>query len=83
MTITIYGIGCSKCDQLAEVARSVASEKGLDFELNRVKNLDEIRDAGVYMLPALAVDDTVYVTGRVPDPATVGEIFDRALREGM
>lgn len=81
MIVAIYGTGCSKCDALAELASSVASERGLNFEIVRIKSIEDIRDAGVYMTPALAVDDVVYVTGRVPDRETVGEIFDRAIAE--
>lgn len=83
LMIIVYGTGCAKCDALAGLADSVALSKGLDYEIARVKKIEDIRDAGVYMIPALAVNDVVYVAGRVPDRETMGEIFDRALKGGV
>ena len=53
------------------MADSAAKELGLDYELVKVKDINEIMAFGVMMTPALAVDGTVKAAGRVP---TVEEI---------
>ena len=71
MKIQILGTGCAKCEKLAQMADSAAKELGIEYELIKVKDINEIMAFGVMMTPALAVDGTVKVAGRVP---TVDEI---------
>lgn len=66
MKIQILGTGCAKCAKLAELAEQAAREMGLDFEIVKVKDLNEIVAFGVMMTPALAVDGTVKSSGKVP-----------------
>ncbi|MFH1724924.1 MAG: thioredoxin family protein [Elusimicrobiota bacterium] len=66
MKIQILGTGCPKCHKLAEAAESAAKELGLDFELEKVTDINEITKFGVLMTPALAVDGEVKVAGKVP-----------------
>lgn len=66
MKIQILGTGCAKCTKLAELAEQAAREMGLDFEIVKVKDLNEIVAFGVMMTPALAVDGTVKLSGKVP-----------------
>ena len=65
--IQILGIGCPKCKKLAENAEAAAKELGIEYELEKVTDINEITKFGVMMTPALAVDDKVKVVGRVPD----------------
>ncbi|MEZ4484425.1 MAG: thioredoxin family protein [Syntrophotaleaceae bacterium] len=41
---------------------------GIDYELVKVTDIKEIATFGVMMTPALAVDGTVKLVGKVPDP---------------
>jgi small redox-active disulfide protein 2 len=66
MKIQILGTGCPKCGKLAEVAEKAALELGLDYELVKVTDLNEIMSFGVMMTPTLAVDGVVKSVGRVP-----------------
>jgi len=65
-TIQILGTGCPKCRQLASNAEAAARELGIEFELVKVTDLNEIIGFGVMMTPALAVDGAVKVAGKVP-----------------
>ena len=71
MKIQILGTGCAKCQKLAESAKQAAEELKLTYELVKVTNLNDIMGFGVMITPALAVDGTVKVSGKVP---TVEEI---------
>jgi small redox-active disulfide protein 2 len=64
--IQILGTGCPKCKQLAERAEAVAKELGLEFEIEKVTELNEIMKFGVMMTPAMVVDGEVKAVGKVP-----------------
>ena len=64
--IQVLGTGCAKCAKLAEQAEAVARELGLDYELEKVTDLNKIMECGVMLTPALVVDGQVKVAGKVP-----------------
>lgn len=66
MKIQILGTGCPKCKKLAEMTDVAAQELGLDYELVKVTDINDIMQMGVMMTPALAVDGQVKVSGKVP-----------------
>jgi len=63
--IQILGPGCPKCKKLAENAEAAAEELGIDYEIEKVTDINEIMKFGVMMTPALAVDGQVKVVGKV------------------
>lgn len=65
MKIQILGTGCPKCKTLAENAESAAREMGLDFEIEKVTDINKIMAFGVMMTPALAVDGKVKKAGKL------------------
>jgi small redox-active disulfide protein 2 len=75
MKIQVLGTGCPKCRQLAENAQAAAQELGLEFELIKVTNINDIMDFGVMMTPALAVDGEVRVVGKVPQIADIKNLL--------
>lgn len=64
--LQVLGPGCPKCRRLAEVTEEAARAKGLEYELEKVTDIDRITAAGVMMTPALVVDGEVKVMGRIP-----------------
>ena len=66
MKLTVYGSGCAKCQQLTANAEAAARRLGLDFEVEKVTDVNAIIDAGVMRTPALAVDEEIVVEGKVP-----------------
>ena len=65
MKLQILGKGCAKCVALGEHAEAAAKALGLDYQLEKVTDLNAIIDAGVMTTPALAVDGEVKSAGRV------------------
>jgi small redox-active disulfide protein 2 len=63
--IQILGAGCPKCKQLAACAEQAAKELGLEYELEKVTEINEIMKFGVMMTPALAIDGQVKSVGKV------------------
>jgi small redox-active disulfide protein 2 len=64
--LQILGTGCPKCKKLTENAEAAAKALGLDYELEKVTDVNKIMAFGVMMTPALAVDGEVKVAGKVP-----------------
>lgn len=75
MKIQILGTGCPKCNQLAENAKKAADELSLAYELEKVTDINKIIAFGVMMTPALAVDGTVKVVGKVPSVEEIKNIL--------
>jgi len=64
--IRILGTGCPKCRKLAENAEAAAMELEIEFEIEKITDINDIMKFGVIMTPALAVDGQVKVVGKVP-----------------
>ncbi len=75
MNIQILGTGCPKCKKLAENAEAAAKAAGIEYEIEKVTDINEIMKFGVMMTPALAVDGTVKVTGKVPSSDEIGKML--------
>ncbi|MHC4563558.1 MAG: thioredoxin family protein [Planctomycetota bacterium] len=71
MRLQILGTGCPKCEKLAANAEAAAKAAGIEYEIEKVTDLNEIMTFGVMMTPALAVDGAVKVVGKVPDPDAI------------
>ena len=65
MKIQIMGSGCPKCKKLEENARSAVTAAGIQAEIEKVTDIDEIMNMGVMITPALAVDGIVKSAGKV------------------
>ena len=73
--IQILGTGCPKCKKLAENAEAAAKELGIEFEIEKVTDINEIMKFGVMVTPALAVDGEVKVVGKVLSPDEIKKIL--------
>lgn len=66
MKIQILGPGCAKCTKLAETAVAAAEELGIEYEIEKVSDVNEIMTFGVMMTPGLVVNGEVKSVGKVP-----------------
>ena len=69
--LQILGTGCPKCKKLAENAEAAAKELGIEYELEKVTQINDIMKMGVMITPALAIDGTVKVAGKVVSPEDI------------
>ncbi|MFI8692844.1 thioredoxin family protein [Stutzerimonas kunmingensis] len=75
MKLTVYGSGCAKCQQLCANAEAAARRLGLEFEVEKVTDVNAIIDAGVMRTPALAVDEEIVVEGKVPSSDEIEQLL--------
>ena len=73
MKIQILGTGCPKCKKLAGNAENAVKELGLNYEIEKVTDINKIMAFGVMMTPAIAIEGNVKSAGKV---SSVKEIKD-------
>ncbi|HNR72389.1 MAG TPA: thioredoxin family protein [Verrucomicrobiota bacterium] len=78
MKILVIGPGCAKCQALAQLTEQAVKELGVAAEINKMTDLKQIMALGVMMTPALAVNGTIKVSGKVPRLAEIKAILQSA-----
>jgi small redox-active disulfide protein 2 len=73
--IQILGTGCPKCKALAQNAEAAAKQLGIDHQIEKVTEINEIMKFGVMLTPALVIDGQVKVVGRVPSPEDIKKML--------
>lgn len=74
--LQILGTGCPKCRQLTAQVETAAQAMGLDYEIEKVTDINQILSFGVMMTPALAVDGEVRLIGVAPSTQTIINALD-------
>jgi small redox-active disulfide protein 2 len=64
--IEILGPGCKKCEVLYERVARAARELGVEHGIEKISDIEKIIAYGVMATPALVVNGTVKLSGRVP-----------------
>lgn len=65
-SLLVLGPGCSRCLQLARAVEQAAQELGLEYHLEKITDLRQITALRVMNTPALVVNGTLKVAGKVP-----------------
>lgn len=66
MEIKVLGSGCSKCRSTIGMIERVARDSGVDVEIIKVQNPEEIKRHGVRATPAVVIDGKVVHSGGLP-----------------
>ncbi len=61
----VLGSGCAKCKTLGQHTEAAAQALGLEYELEKVTDMNAIIDAGVTRTPALAVNGEIKSMGKL------------------
>ena len=75
MNILVIGPGCSRCKTLAQFTEQDVKELGVTAQIDKVTDLRQIMALGVMMTPALAVNGTVKMAGRVPSVEEIKKLL--------
>lgn len=65
-SIKVLGSGCKRCGVTADRIRDTAEALGVEIDLEKVEDLEEILSYGVMGTPCVVVDGIVLHTGGVP-----------------
>ena len=66
MKIEILGSGCAKCKSVEKLVRNIVEELGIQADIVKIDDLQEIVNRGVMMTPAVFIDGEAKIVGRVP-----------------
>jgi small redox-active disulfide protein 2 len=66
MKIEILGSGCAKCKSVEKLVRKIVEELGIQADIVKVEDLQEIINRGIMMTPAVFIDGEAKIVGRVP-----------------
>jgi small redox-active disulfide protein 2 len=73
--IQILGAGCPKCQKLAENAEAAAKNLGIEYEIEKVTDINQITSFGVMMTPGLVVDGEVKSSGKLLSASEIREFL--------
>jgi small redox-active disulfide protein 2 len=73
--IQILGTGCPKCEKLFQNAETAAKEMGIEYEIEKITDINEIMKFGVIMTPALAIDGNTKLVGKVSTTDEIQKFF--------
>lgn len=69
--VKVLGTGCANCKTTLKLVEEVAKEKGVDIQLEKVEELQEIMKYGVMSTPGVVIDGKVVHAGGIPDRAKI------------
>jgi len=76
MKIEILGTGCAKCKKTEKIVKAIIEELGIDAEMVKIEDLQEIIDRGVMMTPAVVIDGEAKIVGHVPSKDEIRKILN-------
>jgi len=65
MKVQVLGSGCPKCKALTERVEEAVAALGLDCEVEKVTDINEIVSFGVMVTPGLVIDGEVKSVGKL------------------
>lgn len=74
-TIKILGTGCAKCKQTESIIRETLSEIGVQANIEKIEDIEQIMTYDVMSTPAVVLDEKIMIRGKVPTKDEVKAMF--------
>lgn len=71
LTIKVLGSGCANCKRVEQIARKVVTELGIEADVIKVTDYNDIMAYNVLSTPGLVINEKLVSSGRIPTPAEV------------
>lgn len=78
MRIQVLGTGCKKCKTLHEMVNKAVEETGVDAQVEKVEDIQQIMAFELIMTPGLVIDGKVKVAGRLPSVEEIKKLIHAA-----
>lgn len=73
--IKVLGPGCAKCKSTFAVVEKVVKDSGIDVQLTKVDDIEEIMRYNIMSTPAIVIDGKVVLKGKVPSEMEVKQLL--------
>ena len=77
MEIKVLGPGCPNCKTLEKRIRKVVEHNGIQATIVKVDNILEIMKYDIVSTPALVINGTIVVAGRIPTEEEIKELITK------
>lgn len=71
LTIKVLGPGCPNCNKVEEIIKTAVSTMGIETQIEKITDTNEIVEYGVLSTPGLVINGKVVCSGRIPSQAEV------------
>ncbi len=71
LNVKILGSGCANCKKLEATTRKVINSLGLEAEIVKVTEYEEIMKYPILSTPGLVVNEKLVSAGRIPSEAEI------------
>ncbi len=75
MLIQVLGTGCSRCKTLHEMVKKAVQETGVDAEVEKVEDIEQIMAFELIMTPGLVINGEVKAAGRLPSVEDIKKLI--------
>ena len=66
LTIKVLGPGCARCKATVEVVKKALEHKGLQADIVKVEDVEEIVKYNILKTPTIVINEQVKLSGRIP-----------------
>ena len=73
--IKVFGPGCTKCKTTYNNVLEAVKQLGIDAEVTKIEDMDEMLKYNILTTPVLMVDEQVKVKGRVAEISEIKSIL--------
>jgi len=71
LTVKVLGSGCANCKKLEAIARKAIAGLGVEAEVIKVTEYDEIMKYPILSTPGLVVNEKLVSAGRIPSETEI------------
>ena len=75
MDIKIFGVGCTRHEDMEKATRRALEELGVNHRVVSVTRVEDIIRQGVIITPTLMINGKVKAAGQVPPPGEMKSLF--------
>ena len=69
--VKVLGTGCAKCRATLQLVEEVARQRGVEIQLEKVEEIEDIARYGILSTPGVVIDGQVVHAGGVPSRSKV------------
>jgi small redox-active disulfide protein 2 len=77
-TIKVLGSGCARCVQLEKIVRRVVETQGVDVQVEKVTDIQEIMKFNILSTPGLVINGRLVSAGKIPSETEIAQWLEQA-----